>query len=259
MKKIIAALALALLGVFALPSVAQATENPNNILAAWRINTPGFNGSTVTNVWGGGGQTLVAYIEVDPIDETDLTQLNTGYLPCGAWYQIDLYKNDATTAALLHSGTTLKAGYGSGQQEYPESPANVNPWYVSYQYSGDCLPEPALTPFEDSSLSQNCDTVTTTYRTGYFEHTFNPVTNVWTDAEQPTITDSVNEERPTTPEERADQNCVTETPTPTETPEPELAHTGAKDQTGLWILSGGLFVLGVILMWYNSKKRRPRL
>lgn len=220
------------------PVAANATEEPEPayVLAAWTINTPGFDGDTVTDVWGGGGQTLAFAL---PTDSADLTQLNTGYLACGAWYQIDLYANDATT------NTLLVGGHLYGPSNPQESPANVNPWYVSYWYSGDCTPKPEVRPYAVSGETFSCDGWNTWAAEGFYDVTFNPVTNAWTENTSPTIKSQTEGTRATTYEERQASGC-----------NPELAETGLTPFASQMLIGGLLLlVIGASLVAYRVSRK----
>jgi hypothetical protein len=210
------------------------TPEPLYVLAAWNINTPDYQDGG--DVWGGGGQTLAATL---PTDSTDLSQLG-GTLPCGGWYQIDLYDNNDITESLLSGGVLY------GPSNPPESAASgASPWYKIW-YSGDCAQEPEDKLFEDAGETFTCEAWTYWTKKGFYEKSFDPVANVWTFADEPTITEETSQNYATNYDERYARGC-----------EPELAETGVNDYTP-WILGGGivLFAVGLVLTYYGRPFRR---
>lgn len=184
---------------FGIAAPAMATEEVPEpyVIAAWKINTPGF--ASGGDVWGGGGQTIAHHIETSG---TDLTEIQS-QLACGTWYQIDEYNNDPITAALIAVGLL------QGPNNPQESPATgVDPWYIASWYSGDCAPEPEDMPYTASGSDFTCDFTTNWSKEGYYAKSFDAVDNVWSFATEPTITAESSETVASSEEDRVANDCA---------------------------------------------------
>lgn len=134
-KKVLASLvsvALAVIGMFALMSTSEATVHHPYVTVAWTMSS--YVDAT-TPTW---PQHYAAKAETDTPSLGALDETLTGCL-----YQVDVYKNDATTAALLAGGVL------NGPNS-PQESLIPGGWGVSYKIvHTDCptpTPTPTLTP-----------------------------------------------------------------------------------------------------------------
>jgi len=214
----------------AAPVAANATEQPEPayVLAAWN--------ATEGDIWNP-AQTLAKSV---PLAEPTLDALDDA-LPCGGFYQIDLYNASATTDALLAGGVLY--GPSDPTEDLAHDAVDGDPW--KFYKTADCAPKPSLRTYADAGETFACDYWTYWTRTGHYEHTFDAVANVWTEAAEPTIDKETSEQIPTTYDERVARGC-----------ESELAETGVNDNA--WLFAGvGLLLLvaGASLVTYRNRQK----
>jgi hypothetical protein len=220
-------------GLVLAPTAAHATDQPTYVLAAWSIGNP-------DSIWET-PQELETYVM---LDAPTLDALDTA-LPCGGYFQIDLYWADQDSAALIAGGLL----YGPQNPKEPHAyVVDGDPW--KFVTTADCVVKPVVRPFHDERQEVTCDTVTTFTRDGFFDLDFDPVGNVWSERVEPTITGEGSSVAPNT---APDASC-----NPAGVQLPTLAETGAAD--GLfWLLGASVVVLGGLLVAIRSvASPRPR-
>ena len=137
-------------GVFAtslIPSAAFADESDPYVLVAWKLP-----GTTADAIW---PQTIALN---KPVADGSLSQLDAD-LPCGASYQIDLYYNNADTAALIAGGNLYEPNNPTEPLAFDATGLSGSPW--KYVDAPECevvvppvettptptpTPEPTVTP-----------------------------------------------------------------------------------------------------------------
>lgn len=225
-------------GLALVPTAAQAAE-PTYVLVAWEVANP-------ASIW----ESPQVYVTSVMLDAPTLDALD-GALPCGTYFQVDLYYANSDSAALVAGGVL----YGPNNPTEPLADGAVegDPW--KYVQTAECAVKPELRLFHDERQDVTCDTVTTYSRDGVFDVDFDPVANVWTERAEPTITAEASSVAPNlTP----DASCVP-VPSPEPTPGVDvLAETGPAD--GLfWLLGVSTVILGVLLVWIRRvTDTRPR-
>lgn len=223
MKKILAAL-VAAAGLVLVPAAAHATEGPTYVLAAWSIGNP-------ASIWES-PQELETYVM---LDEPTLDALDAA-LPCGGYFQIDLYYADQDSAVLLAGGLL----YGPQNPKEPHAyVVGGDPW--KFVQTAECAVKPEPRPFHEERQEVTCESVTTFTRDGFFDLDFDPVANVWAERVEPTVT---AEGSSVGPNEVPDASCApTAVPTPPVGVQlPTLAETGMSPGAS-WLLVGGLLAL----------------
>ncbi len=222
--------ALLAAGLTLVPTAAQATDQPTYVLAAWSVGNP-------DSIWET-PQELETYVMLDvpTLDALDAA------LPCGGYFQVDLYYADQDSAALIAGGLL----YGPQNPKEPHAyVVGGDPW--KFVTTAPCVVKPEPRPFHDETVTVDCEFVTTATRDGFFDLDFDPVGNVWTERAEPTVTGEGSSQVPNlTP----DASCAPD-PTPEVTPEPStvptLAETGPAD--GLfWLLGVCTLLLGGLLV-----------
>lgn len=221
MKKILAAL-VAAVALVLVPTAAQATTGPTYVLAAWSIGNPASIWETPQEI-----ETYVM-LDVPTLDALDAV------LPCGGYFQIDLYYADQDSAALIAGGLL----YGPQNPKEPHAyVVDGDPW--KFATTADCAEKPELRPFHEERQEVTCDTVTTFTRDGFFDLDFDPVANVWSERVEPTITGEASSVAPNT---APDASCVPTPVPPVDVQLPTLAETGMSPGAS-WLLVGSLLAL----------------
>src|SRR5690606_8567089 len=152
------------------------------------------------------------------LDEPTLDALDTT-LPCGGYFQIDLYYADQDSASLLAGGLL----YGPQNPKEPHAyVVDGDPW--KFVQTAECAVKPEPRPWATSSTSVTCEAATDYSADGFFDLDFDPVANVWTERPEPTVVHESSSTRTPTAEELA-AACPPEEQLPT-LPSAELAETG---------------------------------
>lgn len=237
------------------PVAANATEQPQPLLTVAREMPTWVNQTTPS--W---PQPLYGFHENGDLNGFD-AELAALPVPCGQTRQFQIDVNyDTSVIRGTVAGKRLNGPNDPGESLIPGG------WGVAYKLvlvkGPECTPEPPLTPFSDAGETFTCEAWLLWTKTGHFEHTFDAVANVWTDAAEPTIDAETSEMVPTTVEERYSRGCVTPTPEPTPPatapPAPELAETGLSTAESWWLVGGIAATLAGLgaLLYARSRNRK---
>jgi LPXTG-motif cell wall-anchored protein len=230
-KRHFLAVALVSCALIMVPAAANATEQPESayVLVAWN--------ATEGDIWNP-AQTLAKSI---PLAEPTLDALDDA-LPCGGFYQIDLYNASATTDALIAGGVLY--GPSNPTEDLAHGAVEGDPW--KFFKTADCAAKPEPHPYSDAGETFTCEAWTYWTKTGFYDLTLDKVANVWVENAEPTIT-ATSQLVPTTQGERIARGC--------EAPTPQLAETGLSAGAS-WALVSGLLLLfiGGSLVAYRKRK-----
>lgn len=219
----------------AVPLSAQAAEvpEPEYVIVAWS--------ATEGDIWNP-AQTLAEY---QYTDEASLGTLDA-LLPCGGYYQVDLYYNTKVSAALIDGGVLY------GPQNPTEPHAYVvpgDPWKLIATPACAEKPEPRV--YSDLGETFTCEAWTYWTKEGFYDLTFDAVANVWTESAEPTISTETSELVPTQASEREARGC---SPEPMLV-EPVLAETGLSPLSSWGLIVALLLVAaGGSLTAYRNRK-----
>lgn len=195
------------------------------VLVAWEVGNP-------ESIWET-PQTLESWVM---LSDPTLDALDAG-LPCGATFQIDLYYADNDTAALIAGGLL----YGPQNPKEPHAyVVDGDPW--KFVTTDPCAVKPEPRVYENAGETFACDGWTYWTETGFYDLSFDPVANVWSEAVEPTVTASSSEVLPASVEERVARGCESASV-------PVLAETGAGSRGWLFgALGVALLGLGGVLV-----------